>query len=484
MMHSTNQRCNAFQSVIGVFLHAANAPETVCDLLARMGVSIATSTINNAVSSLSKEAETGIRKHGRNFLTLYAYDNLDIDLKHSVPTVEKPQDTLVHLTTGTMMPLYHDVTQDDLNCSDELWRKCKQNIDVQPQNISHISFDKLLNLYPDEPDSTGLFRHKRFNAWKYLHDLINFGPEYFQKFKKKLGEPEVIRQIPVVKTSQIPLRGIDISPSTPGQNAEALETFFRQAGIGDPNDNQHARSPNNLVILVSGDLLTIQHLRSLQESRAEEATSWRRMQFVVPVMGLFHLKMACADAMWRIFIHNCLKSTKADTNNLMAHVSQIRPKETRKIETKPGFRRMHEVIQHVGIVSRLDVWRIAAANQQGTDSEKTLDAFAKSEPTWDDLNEMARKIVVQNGSPSNLSRMRTMDAEHRDEQLENMILREEYFLLYEEISYALNHGDIGRVETCFMPWIYIFAGCGKHKYAAEMRRYLEDIHFFYPEKLR
>ena len=385
----------------------ANAPETVCELLARMGISIATSTINNAVSSLSKEAATGIRKLGQSFLTLYAYDNLDIDLKHSVPTVEKPQDTLVHLTTGTMMPLYHDVTQDDLNCSDELWSKCRQNIDVQPQNTPNISFDKLLGLYPDEPDPSGLFRHKRYNAWKYLHDLINFGPEYFRKFKKNIGEPEVIQQIPVTKTSQIPLRGIDISPSTPGQNAEALETFFRQAGVGDPNDNQHARSPNNLVILVSGDLLTIQHLRSLQESRAEEATSWHRMQFAVPVMGLFHLKMACADAMWRIFIHN--KSTKADANNLMAHVSQIRPKETRKIETKPGFRRMHKVIQHVGIVSRLDVWSVTAAKEQATE---TLDAFAKLEPTWDDLNEMAQKIVDRNGPLSNLSRMRSMDVKH------------------------------------------------------------------------
>jgi hypothetical protein len=232
-----------------------------------------------------------------------------------------------------------------LNCSDELWSKCKQNIDVQPQNVPRISFDELLGLYPDEPDRYGLFRHKRFNTWKYLHDLVNFGPEYFRKFKKNLGEPEVIQQIPIVKTSQIPLRGIDISPSTPGQNAEALETFFRQAGVGDPNDNQHSFSPNNQVILVSGDLLTIQHLRSLQESRAEEATSWRRMQFAVPVMGLFHLKMACADALWRIFIHN--KSTKADANNLMARVSQIRPKETRKIETKPGFRRMHEVMHCV-----------------------------------------------------------------------------------------------------------------------------------------
>jgi hypothetical protein len=122
------------------------------------------------------------------------------------------------------------------------------------------------------------------------------------------------------------------------------------------------------------------------------------------------------------------------------------------------------------------------AGKEGT--EKTLDAFAQIEPTWDDLNEMARKMVVRNGPPSNLSRMRNMDAIHRDKQLENMILREEYFLLYEEISHALNHGDIGRVETCFVPWIYIFAGCGKHKYAAEMRRYLEDIHFVYPKRLR
>jgi hypothetical protein len=38
----------------------------------------------------------------------YAYDNLDIDLKHSVPTIEKGQETLIHLTTGTMLPL-HDV---------------------------------------------------------------------------------------------------------------------------------------------------------------------------------------------------------------------------------------------------------------------------------------------------------------------------------------------------------------------------------------
>jgi hypothetical protein len=48
------------------------------------------------------------------------------------------------------------------------------------------------------------------------------------------------------------------------------------------------------------------------------------------------------------------KLRRLDANSLMEHVDQIRPKETRKVASKLGFRRMHEVIQHVGIVSRLD----------------------------------------------------------------------------------------------------------------------------------
>ncbi|CAK5275025.1 unnamed protein product, partial [Mycena citricolor] len=57
-------------------------------------------------------------------------------------------------------------------------------------------------------------------------------------------------------------------------------------------------------------------------------------------------------------------------------------------------------------------------------------------------------------------------------------------LLYEEITHAMNHGDIGRVETCFPAWIYIFKGTGKHKYAAHMIKFLRDVHFIYPPQLR
>ena len=74
-----------------------------------------------------------------------------------------------------------------------------------------------------------------------------------------------------------------------------------------------------------------------------------------------------------------------------------------KIETKPGFRRMHECVQHVGIVSRLDVWRLAANTR--FPGVETLEDFSKLEPKWDVLQEMARQIAMRNPTPSDFSRM-------------------------------------------------------------------------------
>ncbi len=278
---------------------------------------------------------------------------------------------------------------------------------------------------------------------------FRFGPLYFHKFKEEFRKqkPEAIREIPLTKTTQT-LRAIHISPSTVPNNATVLEDMFRQAAIGDPTDqdddseeavtNEKLRELGNSVVLVFGDLLTGQHVRSLLESRSIEPTPWRRMQFIVFGMGLFHLKMACADAIWRVFIRP--NSLAMDTNTLMEHVSQIRPKETGKIKTKPGFRCMHKVIQHVGIVSRLDVWRLAAIKTNGAES---LEDFATSKPTWEQLVVMANEIMVQNGNRKQLRRKRLDPEAQRDKQLENTILREEYFLLYKEMSHTLNFGDIG-----------------------------------------
>jgi len=86
-MQSTNRSCNTLQSALGIFLHSCGTPETVRELLAHMGLSISTTSINEAISNLSKEAIAETRRIGKSLLTTYAYDNFDIDLKHSTPTV-------------------------------------------------------------------------------------------------------------------------------------------------------------------------------------------------------------------------------------------------------------------------------------------------------------------------------------------------------------------------------------------------------------
>ena len=61
---------------------------------------------------------------------------------------------------------------------------------------------------------------------------------------------------------------------------------------------------------------------------------------------------------------------------------------------------------------------------------------------------------------------------------------QQYFLLYEETFYSMNYGGIGRVETVFPTWVYIFKGTGKHKYVTHMTKVLTDVHFVYPKDLK
>ncbi|KAF4592816.1 hypothetical protein EYR40_008499 [Pleurotus pulmonarius] len=408
MLLSTNQRCNSFQCMIGIFLHSCNTPEDVIKTLARLGISVTPTTINDAVTSLSKESTHDLRRLGKTLTTGFAYDNVDIELKHTVPTLEKPHETLVHLTSGTLIPLDHGVTREDLDCSKELWE----------------SEDKLLGLHPEEDHPSQLLCQ-------------------FSKFFKDLGKPEVVTEIPLVKSTQVPAQMMDISPSTPQGNGKALADLFKQANIGDPTENgaSEATDVKNYIVLVHRDLLTSERIQSFQASRSVEKTQGQRSQFVIFLMGMFHLKMACADAIWRICIEN--KDTRKDPSSLIKFVGILRKKETAKIETKLGFRRMHEVIEHTA----------------------TLKDFAKKKPTWEEIQDLSIELAKNFIANPDFHEMRQQNPGKRDEVKENSLLQQEYFLLYEELTYAMNEGDIGRLESCFMPWVFIFRGCRKHKHS-------------------
>jgi hypothetical protein len=115
-----------------------------------------------------------------------------------------------------------------------------------------------------------------------------------------------------------------------------------------------------------------------------------------------------------------------------------------------------------------------------------LEAFSESKPSLEDLKEIAAHLSRNYVSRNSLhvNRSRNIQRTGRDEQFENAIILNRYFLLYEEINYAMNAGDVGRVETCLRTWIFIFRATGKHKYAAHLTNYLIDVHYTFPMGLR
>ncbi|EMD35388.1 hypothetical protein CERSUDRAFT_23404, partial [Gelatoporia subvermispora B] len=276
--------------------------------------------------------------------------------------------------------------------------------------------------------------------WKFMADLVEYGPEYFWKFKDGLGEPEPVEQISLVKSQQIPVKAMDINESTTAGNIDALTNLFRQMGVGSTAEESSpgCQDIGDHVTLVHGDLSTAERVESLRQSRSDETTSWRRFQSVVFVMGLFHLKMACADAIWKLYIQP--KAARLDETCMMEHVAEIRPKETIKMGSKPGFRRMHEVIQHVGVVSRLDCWRLEVERVHKCSS---LEEWAKLSPTWEDVQQIAKALTLNYVAGNNLSNIRSQPQQERDKQNENSLLLQRDCLLYEEITHAMNAGDIG-----------------------------------------
>ncbi|KAF9549258.1 hypothetical protein CPC08DRAFT_794174 [Agrocybe pediades] len=234
------------------------------------------------------------------------------------------------------------------------------------------------------------------------------------------------------------------------------------------------------VLIVHGDLGTKERLDSVRISRAIEETPKRRFQFIVFLPGLFHFKMACADALWRIWIQP--QATRTDLHGLFYHVGLMRPKETGKIGTKPGFRRVHDVLHHDLWASMLNCWKLEAKaeNALWTDLEKMAD----SKVTWETIEKMSRRIVQKYvGTTPQVSKEQRKAPHERDEVYTNQILRNYNELLYIETSHAMNAGDIGRVEDTFLQWVYIFRATGKHKYASQTLRMMVNLRDVYSSEL-
>ncbi|KAI0636168.1 hypothetical protein C8Q77DRAFT_1053195 [Trametes polyzona] len=237
LLQNRNQKVNALQSTVGIFLHACNTLEKVVKVLARMGVSISLTSIHRAVNSLSEAACREIEELGQTLLASFGYDNLELTLPTGIPTVDKPGEGLLHLTSGILLRLEHGVTREDLRCAHLLWERSPSNPHASDprvfdpyETMLHL---RTLHLEPSNfsGHTPGLTRRGRFRLWMVQRMLLEHGPTPLRSHLATLHEPDPVDAIPLVKSRYLPLRTMDLNQSKVSGNIDALLSMFAQAGV-------------------------------------------------------------------------------------------------------------------------------------------------------------------------------------------------------------------------------------------------------------
>jgi hypothetical protein len=487
---------NALEVITGLFLHTARTPSNIIQLLSKIGLSISSSSIDRAIGSLVKQAAQRVRSEGQSCKMSIAFDNLDINIRCSVPTKDgRSSDELVHLCTATMLPVHlpAGVEWTDMDCATLIWRKLGYEKLVEKAQLREVfDHDKLEAaidaMYPERGEerndgSVDPSRLERFNQYLFLVAFVLHGPESFRDYKHRLDDPdirpEVLYAIPPRKTQQVPMNTLDQEVGSNGGTIEAFAKFFSQMGIWDGqkmNDTPNLTHLGDRLIFVHADLGAAEKVHSMMRIRSAESRSELQFRNLIVLFGLFHLRMACSDAIWRIVLAKLPAYGKSDPNSFYSFLFQLRPKETGNFTTAKGagHRKTHEVIKHIGIAMRLHLLEEYVA-QLGFPS---LDSFAQSKPSFEKLQYHAQILAA---SYSNSAAVLRMDPQtSADTSYSNFRLQYHLLSLYEDLNYGMNTGDIGRVECTFPSWIYIFKACGKHKYANWMSQTLRNLHFVYP----
>lgn len=408
-------------------------------------------------------------------------------MKALTPTVENNIDPLKHLTSGLIFPLQHGVQLEDLRVSADLWEKYEFN-DTSPsaRKVTRLHMWTMLiprysSLTAAAPGSP-LPRDTKFKVWNLLRDLTELGPDYFKSFQNVLQYPKPIEErIPVEKTEIIPVQSMDIPNSTVEGNITTIEKLLEQTGLAELEEEQDTVNVNPYIVMFHGDLGTGERIQSAKRRRMAEASPRNRLQYAVFVMGLFHLKMACAETIWRVFLKESKARAADERTSFYSNFKILRPRDSSGLSTSFKFRPIHEAIRHIGACRRLDSWRVAL-ERRGFSS---LQGFADTCPTWDLIKEVAVEVAEEFIPDSRRLRLLSRgELKTRDQEFENNLAFNLYAGMYEEITYAMNHGDIGRVERCLLDWVPLFEAVGKRKYAHQTLKLVYELNHVFPARAR
>ncbi|GJJ71294.1 hypothetical protein EMPS_07069 [Entomortierella parvispora] len=428
LMFLRSQQCNAFQMVMGIYLHCLGAPRRVLETLSALGLCVSYDQIHRALKALTKDAQERVKVAVLNNDFYIVYDNINIATRHHHQRVGK-RDTFDNGTAATVI-LIPDSSNLGSSRSAEIPRSSPMvcfRVD-RPEPSASIFF-------PTSTDRTMTRAACRTHLSTAISQFLPRSPSVC------VIPMPAIDVLKVVKTKTFPLPTMKIDESTIAGNLAVLENITKiDLGLSDEWFSKTTRD-----IIVAGDQMTVSRLLSLKVHRMVESDPFGSLGWVHPTFQLFHLQMTLCSTIYKTHLG-------ADANTPGSLASFISLLASKGFNTdKPEYKPTSELLKIVFDAMSMVLWEDLHTSVE-SDMTRFVDLVIYAIASLQHANPLL------NGRPCTPADINAL-----------LFLRD--MIVFIELSAAIKAGDLGRIR-CVLPTVALMMhGGGNSKYALELLRF-------------
>ncbi|KAG0014076.1 hypothetical protein BGZ82_001909, partial [Podila clonocystis] len=434
LMFVRSWQCNAFQTVMGIFLHCIGCPRRGLEALSSLGLSVSYDQVHRALRSLTKDALTQVQKAVLENDWYVVYDNINIAMKHHHQRADK-RDTFDNGTAATVILIPSENAKNDK----PIPVCCPKTERPEPSAL----------IFFPTPTDRAMFR-----AACRTHLSAAIARSLPHASTGCVIPMQTLDEIDVCKTIAFPLPTMKIDESTISGNLAVLESITRANLHLSDTWFDSARN-----IIVGGDQMTVARLLSLKIHRAIESDPYGGLDWVHPTPQLFHLQMTLCSTIYKTHLG-------ADANtpgSLASFISLLESKGFNK--EKPEFKATNELMRIVFDAMSKVLWETL----HDADTSVELDMSSVVDTIINAISDLKQAMPSLNGRLCTTADINAL-----------------YFLrdmtVFIEFSDAIKAGDRGRIR-CILPTIALMMhGGGNSNYALELLRLLYGMrHAWTPE---
>ncbi|KFH63726.1 hypothetical protein MVEG_10419 [Podila verticillata NRRL 6337] len=432
LMFVRSQHCNAFQTVMGIFLHCTGCPRRVLEALSSLGLSVSYEQVRKALGSLTKDALDQVQKAVLNNDWYVVYDNINIAIKHHHQRVDK-RDAFENGTAATVILIPDAKNNEPVTVFRRIAEGSRPEADIFFPTATDVNLSRaacrahlsaaIVRSFPHAPTACMI-------------------------------PMQAIDEMDVIKTVTFPLPTMKIDESTISGNLSVLESITR-IGLRLP-DTWFDSSRN---IIVGGDQMTVARLLSLKIHRAIESDLYGGLNWVHPTPQFFHLQMTLCATIYKTHL-----GTDGNVpGSLASFIDRLGSKGFSK--EKPEFKATNELLRIVFDAMSIVLWE----SLHDKDTLVESDMSRVVDLVVDAIASLSQNECSLNGRPCTTADINAL-----------CFLRD--MVVYIEFSDAIKAGDRGRIRCVLATIAMMMHGGNNSNYALELLRLLYGMrHAWTPE---